>query len=127
MGNVTYERLDAMVTPKIYSQISLTPVLEHEGDFVRLHHIDVEWPVGEGVEKYVPIRYVSKHVARVLDLETKNDKLRELAGALLTSHEKMCTQRGHCFGCTFFYEEVKACPYVKISRTLCELVVKEDA
>ena len=57
-------------------------------------------------------------------LNAENDKLRELAGALLTSHEKMCTQRGHCFGCTFFYEEVKACPYVKISRTLRELRIE---
>ena len=56
--------------------------------------------------------------------QAENAKLRKLAGALLTSHEKMCTQRGHCFGCTFFYEEVKACPYAKISRTLRELGIE---
>ena len=59
-------------------------------------------------------------------LQVENAKLRELVRALLTSHEKMCTQRGHCFGCTFFYEEVKACPYVKISRTLRELGIEVD-
>lgn len=96
MGNVTYEHLDTMVTPKIYPQIRLTPVLEHEGDFVRLHHIDVEWPVGEGVEKYVPIRYVSKHVARVLDLETENAKLRELVDAWMGCGTRYHTMQGGC-------------------------------
>ena len=63
---------------------------------------------------------------QIMTEQAENAKLRELAGALLTSHEKMCTQRGHCFGCTFFYEEVKACPYVKISRTLRELGIEVD-
>lgn len=66
------------------------------------------------------------YTKKLRELGDENAKLRELAGALLTSHEKMCTQRGHCFGCTFFYEEVKACPYVKISQTLRELGVEVD-
>lgn len=78
-------------------------------------------------EKFDVTRWVESYAKkRNAQIVEENAKLRELAGALLTSHEKMCTQRGHCFGCTFFYEEVKACPYMKISRTLHELGIEVD-
>lgn len=64
MSKIEYERLETLKVPRIYPQITLTPVLEHDGDFVRLHHIDMEWPAGEGVEKYIPTSLIAKAKAR---------------------------------------------------------------
>lgn len=56
------------------------------------------------------------------DFKAENAKLRELAKSLLASHDKMCTQRGNCFGCQFFIAE--PCPFVKLSQALRELGIE---
>lgn len=53
MTKPTLERLKPLRTGSMYPDITLTPVLEHTGDFVRIHHVDVEWPEGDGVQAYV--------------------------------------------------------------------------
>lgn len=58
----------------------------------------------------------------------ENAKLRELLQEALASHEKMCTQRGSCFGCQFFEAEwSRACPIVTVNRSARELGVEVDA
>lgn len=51
---------DARVQELLYSCDSREELCERvarmeEADFVRLHRIDMEWPAGEGVEKYTPL------------------------------------------------------------------------
>ena len=66
--------------------------------------------------------YVSK--VELVDALAENAKLRELAKSLLASHDKMCTQRGNCFGCKFFTTE--PCPFVKLSQALRELEIEVE-
>ena len=60
-------------------------------------------------------------------LKAENVKLRELVQEALASHEKMCTQRGNCFGCQFFEAEwSRACPIVAVNRSARELGIEVD-
>lgn len=47
-------------------------------------------------------------------LEAENAKLRELLQRSITAQDRMCTQRGHCFGCRFFGDFV--CEPIKVSE-----------
>ena len=59
--------------------------------------------------------------------QAENAKLRELVQEALASHEKMCTQRGNCFGCQFFDTEwSRACPIVTVNRSARELGIEVD-
>ena len=73
-------------------------------------------------------RDVHSLASYVTKLEAENANLRELLLGLLSSHDKMCTQRGNCFGCQFFDTErfSSACPYFKLSQTARELGVEVD-
>ena len=59
-------------------------------------------------------------------LEAENEKLRELLQMALTSHDKMCTNRGTCSGCLFFKAKpfAPACPMVSVTRDARELGVE---
>lgn len=73
----SYERLETFKTKTMYPQLCLTPVIERNGDFIWLHHIDMEWPEGEGAPiKYVPLPLIAKQKKRVLELEEENAKQR---------------------------------------------------
>lgn len=60
--------------------------------------------------------------------EVENAKLRELLQRALTSHDKMCTQRGNCFGCQFFGPKFSdgPCPIFKVFQASRELGVEVD-
>ena len=62
------------------------------------------------------------------DLLAENAKLRELLQRALTSHDKMCTNRGTCSGCLFFKSKpfAPACPIVSVTRDARELGVEVD-
>lgn len=60
--------------------------------------------------------------------EVENAKLRELLQRALTSHDKMCTNRGTCLGCLFFNAKPFApvCPIVSVTRDARDLGVEAD-
>ena len=68
------------------------------------------------------------HVASVdyRHLADENTKLRELLQRALTSHDRMCTQLGNCFGCPFFDAKpfAPACPIVGVTQDARKLGVE---
>lgn len=60
------------------------------------------------------------------NLKAENAKLRELLQRALTSHDKMCTNRGTCLGCLLFNAKpfMPACPIVGVTRDARELGVE---
>jgi len=62
------------------------------------------------------------------NLKAENAKLRELLQRALTSHDKMCTNRGTCAGCLLFKAKpfAPACPIVSVTRDARELGVEVD-
>lgn len=53
-------------------------------------------------------------------LRAENTKLRKLLGKVLSSHDKMCAQRGKCFGCIYFDGELKT-PFSQLCVPLANL------
>ena len=62
----------------------------------------------------------------VLRLLAENAALRELLERALTSHNKMCANRGTCLECLFFNAKPfePACPIVSVTRGARELGVE---
>ena len=64
----------------------------------------------------------------ITELKAENAKLRKLVQRALTSHDKMCTNRGTCLGCLFFnakpFEPV--CPIVSVTRDARELGIEVE-
>lgn len=60
--------------------------------------------------------------------EAENAKLRELLQRALTSHDKMCTNRGTCLGCLLFNAKPFApvCPIVSVTRDARKLGIEAD-
>jgi hypothetical protein len=58
--------------------ITLTPVVEPCGEGFRIHHIKSDSIARDGRDTFVPLRHVSKQKRRIFELETENDKLREI-------------------------------------------------
>ena len=61
-------------------------------------------------------------------LESENARLQELLQMALTSHNKMCTNRGTCTGCLFFKAKPFApvCPIISVTRDARELGIEVD-
>ena len=61
-------------------------------------------------------------------IEVENAKLRELLQRALTSHDKMCTNRGTCLGCLLFNAKpfMPVCPIVGVTRDARELGVEVE-
>ena len=59
-------------------------------------------------------------------IDVENAKLRELLQRVLTSHNKMCTNRGTCLECLFFNAKPfePACPIVSVTRDARELGIE---
>lgn len=62
------------------------------------------------------------------ELLDENAKLRELLQRALTSHNKMCTNRGTCTGCLLLKVKPLApvCPIISVTRDARELGVEVD-
>lgn len=89
MPDVGYERLQTAHVPRIWPQMSLTPVIERDGSFSRVIYVYVKWHDGDGVQKFVPFEDVAKQQKEVDELEDHindliedDDRLRELAERL---------------------------------------------
>ena len=55
----------------------------------------------------------------------ENSKLRELLQRNITTHDKMCTQRGNCFGCKFFGDfDSPICEPLRVNKEAEKLGIK---
>lgn len=72
--------------------------------------------------------YDAEPIEKPTLFEVENAKLRELLQRALTSHDKMCTNRGTCLGCLLFNAKPfgPVCPIVSVTRDARELGVESD-
>lgn len=77
------------------------------------------------------VRQMEDMQFRIDSLHRENAKLRELLGKVIATHDKMCTQRGNCFGCVYFDGELKTpfsqmCMPLANSKEARELGIEVD-
>ena len=75
---------------------------------------------------YYSGEYLSRIATVAESLESENARLRELLQSALTSHNKMCTNRGTCAGCLLFKAKPLAsvCLITSVTRDARELGVE---
>ena len=106
-----------------YGEYANLPVFNAHGDVVGYTGGEVP-ETGNPCEFYV----MDEEGFPACHSASENAKLRELLQRALTSHNKMCTNRGTCAGCLLFNAKpfAPACPIVSVTRDARELSVEVD-
>jgi len=109
---IDYFRGKTLVCEQTKPRTYFTPVFQHTGDRLKLHHMEVDCMGYRQPKKMLPIEHMGKHKRRIFELEDENAKLRKLMRDVYV----LCWHGMDCTECPWFDEcdTDGGCPWLSI-------------